>query len=108
MYLDADGGFHAIFHHCYHCPRSCVCGGHGYSLDGKQWYYPYINGSAYWENATLAKSPGEVVQFYKRERPHLVFAADGVTPVALTNGAGVDGIGEGGDATWTFLQPIKS
>jgi hypothetical protein len=27
--------------------------------------------------------------------------------VALTNGAGIDGIGKYGDATWTFLQPLR-
>jgi hypothetical protein len=66
---------------------------------------PYINGSAYWENVTLAS--GEALEFTKRERPHLVFGPDGITPVALTNGAGIDGIGKFGDATWTFLQPLR-
>lgn len=106
VYTDADGNYHAVFHHCFQCPKACVCGGHAYSADGEHWHYPYINGSAYWENVTFTN--GEVVEFKRRERPHLVFAADGVTPVALTNGAGIDGVGMYGDATWTFLQPLKT
>lgn len=106
MYLDGSGHFHAVFHHCYQCPKGCVCGGHAYSTDGKQWAYPYISGSAYWENVTF--SSGQVAQFHKRERPHLVFGKDGVTPVALTNGAALEGsIGKFGDATWTFMQPLE-
>ena len=69
------------------------------------WHYPYVLGSAYWENATL--TDGRSVEFTKRERPHLVFAEDGVTPLALTNGAGVDGVGKHGDHTWTFLQLLR-
>jgi hypothetical protein len=38
VYTDADGYYHAVFHHCFQCPKPCVCGGHAYSLDGKQWY----------------------------------------------------------------------
>jgi len=81
VYTDAEGYYHAVFHHCYQCPKPCVCGGHAYSLDGKQWHCthtsnpplnrrnisdrllaftdPYINGSAYWENVTLTS--GEVI-----------------------------------------------
>ena len=103
VYLDEDGHYHAVFHHA--CPKSCVCGGHAYSLDGREWHYPYINGSAYFENVTLMS--GQTLEFRQRERPHLVFAPDGVTPLALTNGAGVDGNGKFGDATWTFLQPLR-
>ncbi len=99
MYQDANGILHAILHPCFQCPKPCVCGGHAYSETGADWHYPYINGSAYWENVTL--SSGEVLEFHRRERPHLVFAPDGVTPKALTNGVGLDGIGRFGDATWT-------
>ena len=105
-YLDADNHFHAVFHHCFQCPKPCVCGGHAYSLDSVTWYYPYINGSAYFEKVNL--TDGRALEFHKRERPHLVFAKeDGVTPIALTTGSGIDGIGKYTDHTWTFLQPIK-
>ena len=66
----------------------------------------YTNGSAYDHHVTLDN--GTQIEFHRRERPHLVFAADGVTPLALTNGAGIDGIGQYGDATWTFLQPLET
>ena len=52
----------------------------------------YINGSAYDHHVTLDN--GTQMEFTKRERPHLVFAPDGMTPLALTNGAGIDGIGQ--------------
>ena len=53
-------------------------------------------------------SNGTTLEFQRRERPHIVFGEDGVTPVALTNGAGIDGVGAYGDATWTFLQLIQT
>ena len=40
------------------------------------------------------------------ELPHVVFDADGVTPVALTNGAGIDGTGRFHDAVW--LAPLPT
>jgi hypothetical protein len=83
------------------------CGGHAFSADGRTWHYPYINGSAYGENATLAG--GGVVHFAARQRPHIVLGPDGVTPVALTNGSQLVGEGgQAGDATVTFLQPIRT
>jgi hypothetical protein len=106
VYIDAQGHFHAVFHHCFQCPKSCVCGGHAFSADGVVWHYPYVNGSAY--SAHVALVDGRELEFERRERPHLVFAPDGVTPVALTNGAGIDGTGQNHDATWTFLQPLKT
>jgi hypothetical protein len=75
-------------------------------MDGVKWHYPYINGSAYWENATM--QDGSTWHFQQRERPHLVLGKDGVTPVALTNGAAVDGSGLYNDHTWTFIQPLAT
>jgi hypothetical protein len=63
-------------------------------------------GQAYSEKVEL--TDGRELEFTKRERPHLVFDKDGVTPVALTNGAGIDGIGQYDDAVWTFLQPLAT
>ena len=108
----ADGSFHALFHHetgCAHFgPESALnCGGHAFSVDGIDWHYPYINGSAYGENASLVG--GGMVRFAARQRPHVVLGPDGVTPVALTNGAQLVGEGgKAGDATITFLQPIAN
>ena len=89
----------------YRCKKGCVCGGHAYSVDGVQWFYPLIIGEAYTQFATITNST--VVEFSRRERPHIVLGKDGVTPIALTNGAGMDGVGKYGDHTWTFLQPLQ-
>ena len=43
-----------------------------------------------------------------RERPHLVFAADGHTPVALTNGAAPGPFtGTENDYSYTLLQKLQ-
>ena len=47
---------------------------------------------------------GTSTTFTRRERPHLVFADDGCTPLALTNGV-VPG-GSTGDASHTLLQRV--
>ena len=85
-----------------------ICGGHAYSQDGVEWHYPFITGEVYNKFANVTRAGGGTVEFTRRERPHIVVGKDGVTPVALTNGAGVDGIGKYGDHTWTFLQPIRT
>ena len=111
VYLDEDGYFHALFHHETGCPAvswggGSNCGGHAFSADGRTWLYPWINGSAYPQNASLVD--GSVAEFTARQRPHMVLGPDGVTPVAVTNGVGLLGAGgKGGDHMFTFLQPIR-
>ena len=101
MYLDGDGYFHAIFHNMY--PDNFIdnCGGHSYSMDGKNWVY---GGKAFDNNVVF--TDGGTYSFSRRERPHFVFGADGVTPLALTNGAQYGG--QYGDATYTLLQPVAT
>ena len=123
LYLDADGRFHALFHHEIGCPpkswttRNINCGGHAYSEDGRRWFYGSAaggraNGTAYWQNASL--HGGGVLHFGARQRPHMVLGPDGATPVAVTNGAQAVGataagqLGAGGDASWTFLQQLAT
>jgi hypothetical protein len=51
-----------------------------------------------------------VVQYMSGDRPHLLFGKDGVTPVALTTGAGT-GWGATGmdqDQTFTLLRPLRT
>ena len=107
LYLDARGRFHALFHNMdpcpdYPCPE--VAGGHAFSADGVAWSY---TGVAY--NSSGLYADGAPFSFSRRERPHPVMAADGVTIVALTTGVGyADGSAAHGDATFTFLQPVAS
>ena len=78
---------------CVHAPRR------------RSWHYPWINGSAYPQTAALAG--GGAARFAARQRPHMVLGPGG-EPAALTNGAQLVGEGGvGGDATFTFLQPVR-
>ena len=100
VYLDCNGGYHAIFHNMSPNGDSRLCGGHAYSLDGLNWVY---NGMIY--NNTIIFNDGSNITYSRRERPHFIFDNDGCTPIALTTG--VDYGGQYGDATFTFLQPIN-
>ena len=87
------------------------CGNHAFSLDGATW----VNtGFAYSNNASY--SDGSWQAFLRRERPHILFADDGVTPVALSNGVeysvpegvrcDVNGSATVCDPIFTLVQPI--
>ena len=84
------------------CPE--VAGGHAFSVDGVAWNY---TGVAF--NATGFYTDGTPFSFLRRERPHPIMAADGVTIVALTTGVNYrDASTAHGDATFTFLQPVAT
>ena len=84
LYRDASGAFHSL-HHAYPKPF----GPHAFSPDGLSWY-------TYWSGANITQheaymdeivfDDGSVVRAGCRERPSLVFAEDGTTPIALMNG----------------------
>ena len=60
-------------------------GQHAWSLDGGFTWNSYGDEHAYPGWAAFTDAPNQT--FDMRERPHLVMAKDGVTPLALTNGA---------------------
>ena len=99
LYLDKNGYYHAILHNLYPNFYGYNCGGHAFSKDGLQWTY---GGRAY--GNTVQFTDGNSFVFSRRERPHLVFAEDDVTPVALTTSAQYGG--QYFDASYTLLQPI--
>ena len=99
LYRDQNGYFHAIFHNMYPGDIQESCGGHAYSVDGIHWTF---GGRSFGNRVEF--TDGSSFTFTRRERPHFVFADDGVTPIALTNGAQYGG--KYGDATYTLLQPI--
>eukprot|EP01084_Bolivina_argentea_P270673 460311_1 len=101
LWLDCNGGYHAIFHNMSPDDLQTLCGGHAYSADGVNWIY---GGSAF--GNTVQFTDNTDFTFSRRERPHLVFGDDKCTPIALTNGAQYGG--QYGDATYTLLQPVKS
>lgn len=102
LYKDGAGVYHALFHLQYGCGAHNSCGGHAFSVDGKAWTF---TGTAYTSHTLY--SDGSSADFPYCERPHFVFAEDGTTPLALTNGV-KPGWGEGGDQSFTLLRPLAT
>ena len=121
VYRDADGNFHAVFHHMYGYDTTAqwwldAAGGHAFSPDGASWTYTGVA----WGPATTTEQ-GDVVQFTdgtsfrftRRERPHLVFREDGtishLTSAAQYGDGKIPGqIGDNGDACYTLVQPVAT
>jgi hypothetical protein len=105
LYLDKQGRFHALFHNMQPGGnRPATNLGHAYSRTGTSWTYTGVCG-----NSSGTYTDGTTFAFSRRERPHPVFAEDGTTIVAVTNGVQYkDSTTKGGDAVFTFLQPIKN
>ena len=99
LFRDHNGYFHAIFHNKYPMDDQNDVGGHAFSEDGIHWIF---GGRSY--GHIVEFTDGTSFTFARRERPHFVFAEDGVTPVALTTGAQYGG--KYFDATYTMLQPV--
>ncbi len=99
LWRDADGHFHAISH------SFDACGYHSFSRDGWAWSFaPVVEGDdelcAF--TYTVEYEDGAHQTYARRERPHVVMGADGVTPIALSTSVTY---GEG-DASYTHIQPI--
>ena len=78
---------------------------------GRHAYARRLDGDWTFGNRTLAFSTavewtdGSVTQYYRRERPQLVFSDDGeMTPLYLTNG--VQEAGQG--SSYTLIQPLST
>mmetsp|Transcript_75622 Transcript_75622/g.92900 ORF Transcript_75622/g.92900 Transcript_75622/m.92900 type:complete len:387 (+) Transcript_75622:3-1163(+) len=104
LYNDINGNYHLLFHNEIPDPGhdQFFAGAHAASYDGFNWVY---FGYAYDTNITFDDNTYEIL--YSRERPHLVFDKDGVTPLALINGALYKGNVYGNDRSFTFIQPIN-
>jgi hypothetical protein len=93
LFFDARGNWHVIYH-TYTFPGegvSCAnppdcdptsISGHSFSRDGLSWTVSPLQ--PYFNVANFSDAPA--LHMSTRERPHLIFAEDGVTPVALSNG----------------------
>jgi hypothetical protein len=114
LWVDRRGGLHAIFHDMDVAGQGQpYLGGHAFSADGAQWTY---TGTAYGNSANF--TDGTWQTFARRERPHLLFAADGYTPVALSNGVqfaapegvacSIGGVAATCDPVFTLVTPINS
>ena len=98
VYVDQGGVLHAVFHSQLIDDDERVCGAHAFSENGLDWT---MTGTA-WGNVVDFIDGGRY-EFSRRERPHLVFGADGVTPVAISTGFR-DGPG---DHTFTLVQETE-
>ena len=85
LWVDARGRWHCLFHAPPY-PNLTRAGGHAFSADGVRWAVspePAYRGDAVDE---LTAAGGAAPRYLaKRERPHLLFGADGA-PVALSTG----------------------
>ena len=78
-----------------------TCTAHAFSADGARWTY---TGTA--ADATARYLDGTSETYGHCERPHMLFAEDGVTPVALTNGVKIQGLSND-DQSFTLLRPLR-
>merc|ERR1719329_1427243 len=100
IWVVARKNYHAIFHMMYDCDN---CVGHAHSADGNSWTWTGIAATA----DTVYKD-GTSATFSHLERPQLVFAKDGKTPIALTNGVKTEQTGlANNDQSFTLLRPLQ-
>jgi len=100
VFFRTKRGFAAMFHSKNACGRDpegyLSCGSLAYSKDTWNWSMnsePSYNHTVQWREPN-----GSVTEdmFLSRQRPKLIFAEDGITPLYLTNGVLASGIGGGG------------
>ena len=122
VWIDADGRYHMLSHNgdrgqTYAHNASGDCGRHYFSTNGKAGTWRVapllpeadLGGCAYLRTVPFdnAEPVSRDFTFYRRERPHLIFDLDGVTPVALST-AVIDSPVYGCDRSYTLVQPIKT
>lgn len=102
VWRDRKGRFHAVFHNMEPATgQPAYCGVHAFSEAGNSWT---AGGWAY--GATVNFTDGSSFTFARRERPHVLFNADG-SMRALSSGAQYGGPpGSQGDAIFTLVQPV--
>ena len=114
VWVDRRGAFHALVHAMdVGSTNSPFPGGHAFSRDGLEWVY---TGFAFGSNASYSDGSWQV--FSRRERPHIVLAADGVTPIALSSGVqyaapeaarcDINGTATTCDCVFSLVQPIAT
>ena len=108
IWSDANGNFHILTH--------AECGKHFYSPDGYHWSGAPSgeHTCAYPKNVTF--EDGNTFTFGRRERPHMVLAQDGHTPLALSTAVTAVPTTRTGhpkqllrwpDASYTLVQPLN-
>lgn len=124
MWRDPKGRFHILSHNgdrgkggTSKDPKG-DCGRHLFSATGEAGTWitaPLPLGGCTYPRVNVPFQDGSLRSFYRRERPHLIFNADGV-PVALSTSVIDSPIGPGmpgfqppqRDASYTMIQPVNS
>lgn len=97
MWRDPRGNCHALFH------AWDDIGGHAFSKDCLRWTYTHTR--AYSTDAEV--EGGQTVTYWRRERPRLIFDAEG-NPTHLVNGASYHGgTTPTGDWSFTLVQGVR-
>ena len=97
-----DGSFHLLVHG--------DCGYHAFSEDGLHWLTsPNGSKTCAFPRVNVPHEDGGAVSFARRERPHLLFGDDGVTPQMLFTSLTNWSVGHKppNDKAFTFAQAIK-
>ena len=110
VWVDGRSAFHAVFHSQIENDDQRLCGGHAFSEDGERWTF----GGTAWSNRVPLLDGGggdpRLYRFSRRERPHLVFDAEG-TIVSLTTGVQFGPHSPtsvpGEDGCYTLIQPVR-
>jgi hypothetical protein len=117
LYQDADGFFHAVFHHMYGVDTDTkwwllAAGGHAFSRDGLEWTYTGLA----WGNSTsqgydAVFEDGTGYHFTRMERPFVVLNETDGDPAFLVSAAQYGTsqsatAANGGDAAFTLVQPV--
>ena len=106
LYRDARGNFHALFHafNLSGTTASGDFGGHAFSENGWNWTW---TGLSY--NSSVMFADDTSLNFLGRQRPHFIFEEGSASPLGLTNGVIYkDATTVGSDATFTFVQPVRT
>lgn len=99
IWQDKRGNFHCLFHKF--TDEHPSCGGHAFSEDGFSWHLN--NDWAY--NTSVVTTDGKATDYFRRERPHLLFDAEH-NPVMLFTSLTNWGSSGTGDKAFTFGQQI--
>lgn len=102
LYRDTRGNFHALFHGGHQGGSYKAAGAHAFSVDGKQW--TFTQNPAY--TTDIQTADGQRHSYNRRERPHLLFGANGEPShlfTSLTNWGR-----DTGDSAFTFAQAVQT
>jgi hypothetical protein len=116
LWVDGNGKFHILSHNGGRGKDGATgdCGRHLYSESGLAGTWraaPLPLGGCAFPRSHVSWEEGGERTFYRRERPHLIFAPDGITPIALSTSVidspSIDAQSPQRDASYTLIQRVE-